>query len=159
MLLFLTPVKLQDYSSRSPTPPPFTPAANAVRSSTPAPNPVSRKRQRAPSSTPIKSVRKKTTTAREDAFHGLTQSMNHFSDNICKVLAVDPTLRTPHRRGKALALAQKEGWMTMPDKLVFYKVLQKDIAAADAYIALDTNNEEWRHMWITQTITNSHLSL
>ena len=49
--------------------------------------------------------------------------------------------------------------MTMPDKLVFYKVLQKDIAAADAYIALDANNEEWRHMWITQTITDSRLSL
>lgn len=71
---------------------------------------------------------------------------------------MDPALRTPHRRSKALTMAQKEVWMDMHDRLVFYKVLQKDIEAADAYIALDTEDELWRQMWILQTIEDVKLA-
>ncbi|KJA12852.1 hypothetical protein HYPSUDRAFT_210063 [Hypholoma sublateritium FD-334 SS-4] len=55
---------------------------------------------------------------------------------------MDPALRTPHRRSKALTMAQKE----------------KDIEAADAYIVLDTEDELWRQMWILQTIEDVKLA-
>ncbi|KAF8164401.1 hypothetical protein BJ912DRAFT_914268 [Pholiota molesta] len=120
----------------------------------PTPGP-SRKRQRAISVTPIHSEKKKTRSARDDAFSGLTKSMNHFSDNICKVLAMDPSLRTPHRRAQALTMAQTEEWMSKTDRLLFYRVLQKDVEAVDAYNALDADDLEWRKMWITQMVEDA----
>ncbi|KAF9536916.1 hypothetical protein CPC08DRAFT_824753 [Agrocybe pediades] len=105
------------------------------------------KRGRSPSipSTPRP---KKAKTRNADRLESLTQSIANFGENICKVLAMDPTLRTPHRRQKAISLAQKEKWMSQDDRLLFCLCLETNIATADGYIALDRDDEEWCRAWI-----------
>jgi hypothetical protein len=66
---------------------------------------------------------KKIKTTGAEAIDGLTQSISCFGDNICKVLAMDPLLQTPHSRKEALKLSQQEEWLSKGDQLIFYNVL------------------------------------
>jgi hypothetical protein len=65
---------------------------------------------------------------------------------------MDPSLRTPHHRKEALKLAQSEKWMPTGDRLIFCLCLEKNIAAADGYLALDPDDEEWRRTWINAKV-------
>lgn len=112
------------------------------------------KRERASSLGLEKSVKKRKTVT-GNAIDGLTQSIAAFGENICKVLAVDPMLRTPARRKEALRLAQEEVWLSLRERLVFVKVLEKDINAVDSYIALDHTNVEFCHMWIQDKVDDA----
>jgi hypothetical protein len=105
------------------------------------------KRERALSQTPPPSSKKIKTTG-ADAIKGLTQSITRFGDNICQVLAMDPSLRTPHRRKEALKLAQQEMWLSKSDRLIFYSVLERDINAVDAYASIDRDDHEFCEMWV-----------
>lgn len=98
-------------------------------------------------------MKKRKTTTAANAIQGLTQSISNFGDNICKVLAMDPALRTPNRQRKAIKLAQKEDWLSIPDRLIFCNILEKDVAVIDAYAGLDRDNEEFCRMWIQQKVT------
>jgi hypothetical protein len=100
-------------------------------------------------------VKKRKSTGTADAIQGLTQSINNFGDNICKVLAMDPALCTPNQRKEAIKLAQREVWLSMPDCLVFCNILEKDVAVIDAYAGLDHGNEEFCQMWIQQKVDNA----
>lgn len=111
-----------------------------------------RRRPASPISFTPPAKKAKTSGRNADRLHGLTESITNFGDNICKVLAVDPSLRTPHRRKEALKLAQGEKWLRMGDRLTFCLCLEKDIAAADAYLSLDPDDEEWRHLWINAKV-------
>ena len=110
-----------------------------------------RKRERAVSDTPSQSQKKSKTTGAE-AIQGLTVSISRFGDNICKVLAIDPSLRTPHRRKEAMKLAQQETWLSNHDRLILCTVLEKDINAVDAYSALEIDDEDFQRMWIQQKV-------
>lgn len=98
-------------------------------------------------------MKKRKTTTAANAIQGLTQSISNFGDNICKVLAMDPALCTPNRRREAIKLAQKEDWLSIPDRLIFCNILEKDVAVIDAYAGLDRDNEEFCRMWIQQKVT------
>ena len=87
----------------------------------------SRKRERATSETPIPMGKAKITGA--DAIQSLTTSISRFGDNICKVLAGDPSEKTPKCHTKAVKLAQKESWLPMADRLILCNVFEKDIKA------------------------------
>ncbi|KAF9476666.1 hypothetical protein BDN70DRAFT_882131 [Pholiota conissans] len=102
--------------------------------------------------TPPLSKKVKTTGRNADRLQGLTDSINNFGDNICKVLAIDPTLRTPHRRKEALKLAQGEKWMSMTNRLIFCRCLEKNIGTADGYLVLDADDQEWRRLWINAVV-------
>ncbi|KIJ90288.1 hypothetical protein K443DRAFT_15360 [Laccaria amethystina LaAM-08-1] len=114
--------------------------------------PSSRKRRRAVSPTPVKSLKKKRPAAA--AIDNLTQSISTFGENICKVLAVDPSaeLHSPRRRTKAVELAQEVEWLLMSDRLILVNIVETNVAAADAYIALNRKNEEFRQMWIQHKV-------
>ncbi|KAN0141121.1 hypothetical protein V8E53_000877 [Lactarius tabidus] len=112
---------------------------------------ASRKRERALSQTPPPSLKKIKTTGAE-AINGLTQSISRFGDNICNVLAMDPSLRTPHRRKEALKLAQQEEWLSKADRLILYSVLERDINAVDAYASIDRDDQEFCEMWVCDKV-------
>jgi hypothetical protein len=137
----LCSVHLSSVQRVSATPTPFLWAASAA----------SRKRERAFSQTPPPSLKKIKSTG-ADAIKGLTQSISRFGDNICQVLAMDPSLRTPHRRKEALKLAQQEEWLTKGDRLIFYSVLEKDINAVDAYASIDRDDQEFCEMWVRDKV-------
>jgi hypothetical protein len=52
-------------------------------------------------------------------------------------------------------MAQMEEWMSKTDRLLFYRVLQKDVEAVDAYNALDADYLEWCKMWIMQMVEDA----
>lgn len=112
---------------------------------------ASRRREHAFSQTPPPSSKKVKTTG-ADAIKGLTQSISRFGDNICQVLAIDPSLRTPHHRKEALKLAQQEEWLSKGDRLIFYSVLEKDINAVDAYASIDRDDNEFCEMWVRDKV-------
>jgi hypothetical protein len=82
------------------------------------------------------------------AIQGLTASIGQFSDNICKVLAGDPSKRMPKHHTKAVKLAQQETWLPIADRLILCNIFEKDIKAVDAYTALDDSDVEFCEMWI-----------
>ncbi|KAF8156760.1 hypothetical protein B0H34DRAFT_710447, partial [Crassisporium funariophilum] len=61
--------------------------------------------------TPSIQSSKKRETASSHAIDGLTQSISVFGCDLCTVLAMDPKLRTPHRRKEAITRAQTEDWL------------------------------------------------
>jgi hypothetical protein len=61
----------------------------------------------------------------------------------------------PNRRKEAIKLARREVWLSMPDRLVFCNILEKDVAVIDAYAGLDRGNEEFCQMWIQQKVDNA----
>lgn len=67
---------------------------------------------------------------------------------------MDPTaaLRTPTRWREAVKQAQKEDWLSMPDRLIFCNILEKDVAVIDAYAGLDRDNEDFCRMWIQHKV-------
>lgn len=71
-----------------------------------------------------------------------------------QVLTMDPTaaLRTPTRWREAVKQAQKEDWLSMPDRLIFCNILEKDVAVIDAYAGLDRDNEDFCRMWIQHKV-------
>ena len=83
---------------------------------------------------------------------GLTQSISHFGDKICQVLAMDPSLWTPHFRKEALKLAQQEEF-SKGDQLIFYSVLERDINAVHAYASIDYDDQEFCEMWVCDKVT------
>lgn len=99
---------------------------------------------------PVPAKKAKITGA--DAIQSLTTSISRFGDNICKVLAGDPSEKTPKRHTKAVKLAQKENWLPVADRLILCNVFEKDIKAADAYTALDADDVEFRQMWIQEKV-------
>lgn len=115
------------------------------------PTRVSRKREHAASETPARTTKKaKMSTA--DAMMGLNSAILQFGDSMCKALAGDSLEKTPHRHTKAMKLAQKENWLEMDDRLILCNVLERDIKAADAYLALDTDDVEFRQMWMDRKV-------
>lgn len=114
------------------------------------PSQSSRKHECATSETPIPTRKAKITSA--DAIQSLTTSISHFGNNICKVLAGDPSEKTPKCHTKAVKLAQKESWLPMADHLILCNVFKKDIKAADAYTALDAEDVKFHQMWIQEKV-------
>ena len=100
---------------------------------------------------PVKSIKKSRTTG-ADTIHGLTQSIDNFGTNLCKVLAMDPSLCTLQRHKDAVQEAQKESWLLPVDRLVFCNVLEQDINIVNTYLALDKGDLEFRHMWIEEKV-------
>ncbi|KAG6847824.1 hypothetical protein H0H93_005684 [Arthromyces matolae] len=100
---------------------------------------------------------KKTRVTGADAISGLTASISRFGDNMCKVLAGNPADKTPHRHTKAVQRAQAESWLLPPQRLRLFKILEGDIKAADAYLALNEDDQEFRELWIMDKIENAHL--
>ncbi|KAG6834298.1 hypothetical protein H0H93_010624, partial [Arthromyces matolae] len=117
----------------------------------------SRRRERALSETPAVSSKKARVSGAE-AISSLTASISRFGDNMCKVLAGDPSERTPQRHRKALQLAQKEKWLSARDRLTLCKIIEKDIKAADAYLALDLDDAEFRELWIQEKVEEGRLA-
>ncbi|GLB36664.1 hypothetical protein LshimejAT787_0309510 [Lyophyllum shimeji] len=129
----------------------------------------SRRRERAVFETPAPSSKKARVTGAE-AISSLTASISRFGDNICMVLAGD--LGAPGKgRSKenkfkellpdaraAVQLAQKEDWLLKSDRLILCNILEKDIKAADAYTALDDDDEEFRQMWIQEKVDEAKAS-
>ncbi|CAA7262417.1 unnamed protein product [Cyclocybe aegerita] len=133
------------------TPPPLAPPEEVTPPHLTTSVSTSRKRQCAASETPVKSVKKSRATG-ADAIHGLTKSIDNFGVNICKVLAMDPSLRTPQRRKDAVTEAQKESWLPPVDRLVFCNVLERDISVIDTYLALNKKDVEFSHLWIQDKV-------
>ncbi|KAF8155459.1 hypothetical protein B0H34DRAFT_859849 [Crassisporium funariophilum] len=94
-------------------------------------------------------------TASSHAIDGLTQSISVFGRDLCTVLAMDPKLRTPHRRKEAITRAQTEDWLPIQAQLTFVRVLEKDIQAVDAYLALNPEREDFYRLWIEDTVANN----
>ncbi|KDR70345.1 hypothetical protein GALMADRAFT_144655 [Galerina marginata CBS 339.88] len=115
---------------------------------------ASRKRERAISTTPAPSSKKGKMTG-PDAIHGLTVSISRFGDNICKAMAGDPTQKTPQRHTKAVKLAQEEDWLPARERLLFCNVVENNIKAADAYLALNPDDIEFRRLWIQKKVDDS----
>ncbi|KAH9172560.1 hypothetical protein EDB89DRAFT_1964914, partial [Lactarius sanguifluus] len=143
-----TPVETSDDMALALQPVPVTPARHVWGAASTS---SSCKRERALSQTPPPSSKKIKATG-ADAIKGLTQSISRFGDNICQVLAMDPILRTPHRRKEALKLAQQEEWLSRGDLLIFYSVLEKDINAVDAYVSIDRDDHEFCEMWVRDKV-------
>jgi len=87
-----------------------------------------------------------------EAINGLTSSLAEFGHNMVKVLAGDPSQKTPQRHRAAVANAQKEDWLTTEDQFCLCKVLEVNIKAVDAYSALDPMNQVFQKMWIRDTV-------
>lgn len=87
-----------------------------------------------------------------DAISGLTHSIDIFGDKVCSAMAMDPLLRTPARRKEALTLAQRETWLPLGDRLLFYNVLERDVRAIDAYVSIDGDDQEFRELWILSKV-------
>ena len=104
------------------------------------------KREHARSKTPT-SLKKARGTGVE-AIKSLTALIGHFSDNICKVLAGDPSEKTPKCHTKAVKLAQQEFWLPIADCLILCNIFKEDIKAADAYTACNGDDIEFHEMWI-----------
>ena len=116
----------------------------------PTPPRASCKRERAESETPFAAKRVRGTGAA--AINSLTALIGRFGDNICKVLAGDGYERTPQRRTKAVKLAQKEDWLVIDDRLILCNIFERDIKAADAYLALDPEDIDFRQMWMQHKV-------
>ncbi|CAA7270774.1 unnamed protein product [Cyclocybe aegerita] len=95
---------------------------------------------------------KKSCATRANAIHGLTKSIDNFGVNICKVLAMDPSLHTPQRCKDAVTEAQKESWLPPVDCLVFCNVLKRDISVVDTYLVLNKKDVEFSHLWIQDKV-------
>jgi hypothetical protein len=87
-----------------------------------------------------------------DAMLSLNTAIVRFGDSMCKALTGDPSEKTPYRHSKAVKLAQKENWLLKEDRLILCKVLERDIKAADAYLALDPDDAEFREMWMEDKV-------
>ncbi|KDR71951.1 hypothetical protein GALMADRAFT_213445 [Galerina marginata CBS 339.88] len=112
---------------------------------------AARKRERAVSETPARTVKKaKMTTA--DAMAGLNTAIDRFGNSMCKALAGDPSEKTPHHHTKAVKHAQKEYWLDKKDRLILCKVLESNIKAADAYLALDPDDIEFCELWMEDKV-------
>jgi hypothetical protein len=90
-----------------------------------------------------------------DTIQGLTVSIGHFSDNVCKVLAGDPSQKTPQCHTKAVKLAQAEDWLPACERLLFCNVIENNIKAADAYLALNPDDTEFRRLWIQKKVDDA----
>ena len=90
-----------------------------------------------------------------DAIQGLTVSIGRFGDNVCKVLAGDPSQKTPQRHTKAVKLAQAEDWLPACERLLFCNVVENNIKAADAYLALNPEDTEFRRLWIQKKVDDA----
>lgn len=110
-----------------------------------SPTCASCKHEHAPSGTPPSSKRVRGSGAE---LQGLTASISQFSNNICKVLAGNPSERTPKHHAKAVKLAQQEMWLLIADWLILCNIFEKDIKAVDVYTALDDSDVESHEMWI-----------
>ncbi|KAJ3533577.1 hypothetical protein NMY22_g7274 [Coprinellus aureogranulatus] len=120
---------------------------------TPAAITASRKRERTAPSTPTAKRTKMTGSAA--AINGLTKSIDTFGDKVCAALAMDPELRTPHRRKQALAQCQKETWLSLSDRLLLYDILEGDVKAVDAYAMIDPEDREFREEWILRKLNKA----
>lgn len=89
------------------------------------------------------------------AIHSLTESIGLFGQNICKALAGDGHEKTPQRRTKAVKLAQKETWLPVEHRLVLCNIFEKDINAADAYLALDIGEMEFCQLWMQRKVNEA----
>lgn len=101
------------------------------------------------------SGKKKAKVTNADALLNLTASIGTFGDKVCSALAIDPTLRTPHRRSKALTQAQKETWLELGDRMVLFSILEQDIRAVDAYLAVEGGEKEFREMYINKKVAEA----
>lgn len=116
----------------------------------PTPPRSHRKRERAVSVTPAVATSKKTRYTAADGIQSLNTTMARFGDNVCQAIAGDPA----HNRHKnAVKQAQTEGWLPMADRLILANLFEKNINAADAYDALDKDDEEFRQMWLKGKIS------
>ena len=89
----------------------------------------------------------------------LSTSMDRFGDNLCKALTGDPSQKTPQRHTRAVTQAQQEDdWLDLDDCLILCNIVERDIKAADAYIALNPDNIPFRQRWIRSKIHEAKMA-
>ncbi|PPQ97002.1 hypothetical protein CVT26_006411 [Gymnopilus dilepis] len=117
----------------------------------------SRKRERAGSDTPMP-LSKRTKLNAATAIQGLTQSIDRFGDNMCKVLGGGSEHGSPARRQAAMAKALTERWLEFDDQCILHSVFEDNTKAADAYLSFKPDQSPFRRHWVGKKIRDARSS-